>query len=348
MSAHTAAGTTLPARSLRVTRWTTSARLSTGGLAVVPVLLAAVPFLRNATAVQQLTSLLILVTLAVTWNALAGYGGLVSVGQQAFIGLGAYATIVLVQRGVPTFAAMALAVAVCAVLAVPLSFLVLRLRGGQFAIGTWVVAEAIALIVALDQTLGGGTGTSLGGLSGLDPVVRRAFVYWYAVAVAAAVVIGLFVLLRSSLGLALQAIRDDEGSAAALGVRVLRAKRVLYVFAAAGSAAAGTTILANTLFIQPNSIFGVQWTAFMIFMVLVGGLGTFEGPLLGAVVFFLAQKMFADYGAWYLIGLGAAAIAFALLLPRGLWGLLEDRLGRRLTPIGYWLVSRRQRGREAP
>jgi branched-chain amino acid transport system permease protein len=323
----------------RVTRWTAAGRLTTATIALVPVIGLGIPFLRNAGLVQQLTQLLILIALAVTWNALAGYGGLVSVGQQAFIGLGAYTTIFLVQHGLPTFLAMLLAIVNCTVLAIPLSFLVLRLRGGQFAIGTWVVAEAIALMVALDESLGGGTGTSLRGLSGLDPAVRRALVYWFALAVVVVLVITLFVLLRSNLGLALQAIRDDEESAASLGVRVMMGKRVLYVLAAAGSGAAGTVILANSLFIQPQSIFGVQWTAYMIFMVLVGGLGTFEGPVLGALVFFLAQNAFADYGAWYLIGLGLAAIGFALLLPRGLWGLLEDRLGRRLTPIGYWLVS---------
>jgi branched-chain amino acid transport system permease protein len=322
----------------QVTRWPRSAVLSTSALAAVPVIGAVLPFLRSATLIQQLTTLLILVLLAVTWNALAGYAGLVSVGQQAFIGLGAYGTILLVDKGVPVFGAMLLAVLACGVLAVPLSLLVLRLRGGQFAIGTWVVAEAIALVVALDQTLGGGTGTSLRGMAGIDPVVRRALVYWYVLAVAVATLIGLFVLLRSNLGLALQAIRDDEEAAASLGVQVMTGKRVLYVVAAMGSAAAGTAILANTLFIQPQSIFGVQWAAYMIFMVLVGGLGTFEGPLLGAVVFYLAQQLFADFGAWYLIGLGAVAIGFALVLPRGLWGLLEGRMGRRLTPIGYWVV----------
>jgi branched-chain amino acid transport system permease protein len=335
-------GTATLAPRLAVSRWTTSARISTAAFAVVPVALAGLPFLRVTSLVQQLTTLLILVSLAVTWNVLAGYGGLVSVGQQAFIGLGAYGTILLTQWGIPVFAAMALSVVGSTVLAVPLSFLVLRLRGGQFAIGTWVVAEAIALLVALDQSLGGGTGTSLRGLSQFDPVVRRALVYWYALGVAVLLLVLVFVLLRSPLGLALQAIRDDEESAASLGVRVMSGKRVLYVLAAAGSAAAGTAILANSLFIQPSSIFGVQWTAYMIFMVLVGGLGTFEGPVLGAVVFFLAQNVFADFGAWYLIGLGAAAIGFALFLPRGLWGLLEDRLGRRLTPIGYWLVPDRR------
>jgi branched-chain amino acid transport system permease protein len=75
----------------------------------------------------------------------------------------------------------------------------------------------------------------------------------------------------------------------------------------------------------------------MIFMVLVGGLGTFEGPIIGAVIFYLVQTWFADYGAWYLIGLGSVAIAFALLLPGGLWGLVQSRTGIRLTPLGYFM-----------
>ena len=104
-------------------------------------------------------------------------------------------------------------------------------------------------------------------------------------------------------------------------------------------------ILANTLFIQPQSIFGVQWSAYMIFMVLVGGLGTFEGPIIGAVLFFVIQQQFADAGAWYLIGLGAVAIAFALFLPRGVWGLLGDRRQIRMLPVGYHLRRREEAAR---
>jgi branched-chain amino acid transport system permease protein len=105
------------------------------------------------------------------------------------------------------------------------------------------------------------------------------------------------------------------------------------VLAGFGCGAAGALTLANTLFIQPQSIFGVQWSAYLIFMVLVGGIGTFEGPILGAILFFVVQQQFADLGAWYLIGLGAVALAFALFLPRGLWSLV----GVRLLPVSYRL-----------
>jgi branched-chain amino acid transport system permease protein len=323
---------------LQIRRWTAASRISTAAVTVGVVALAVVPFTLNDNAVQQLTSLLTFVILAGMWNALAGYGGMVSVGQQGFIGLGAYGTILLTQRGVPPYLAMALAAVGAAILALPISVLVLRLRGGQFAIGTWVVAAALGLLVALDSNLGGGTGVSLTALNVYDQSNRGAYTYWVTLGFTVAVLVSSLLLLRSRHGAALQAIRDDEEAAAAVGVRVLPLKLALFVLAAFGCAAAGAMILANTLFIQPQSIFGVQWTAYMIFMVLVGGLGTFEGPIVGALIFFGIQYEFADSGAWYLIGLGATAVFFALVLPRGLWSLVEERLAVQLLPVGYRLV----------
>jgi branched-chain amino acid transport system permease protein len=287
------------------------------------------------TVIQKLTSLLILVILAVMWNALAGYGGLVSVGQQAFIGLGAYGTIYLTQRGMPAYLAVAVAALICGAVAVPTSWLLLRFDGGQFAIATWVVAEVFALLLVLDRALGGGTGISLTALRGYGPRRRQIDTYLLALAVIIILLGAVVTLLRSSLGAGLQAIRDDQGAAASCGVRVTRAKRTLFVLAATGCGAAGALILASTLFIQPHSIFGVQCSAYMIFMVLVGGLGTYEGPILGAVTLFFIQNRFANDGAWYLVGLGVTAIAFALFLPRGLWGAAQRRLRLQLLPLGH-------------
>jgi branched-chain amino acid transport system permease protein len=320
-----------------VRRWSRRSRLALAGVAVAGVALAAVPLALSTYAVEQLTELFLLAILAAMWNALAGYGGLISIGQQAFLGAGAYATILLAQRGTPPYLAIVLAALIAGVLALPISLLVLRLRGGQFAIGTWVVAEVLALLVALDSGVGGGTGVSLTGLNVYAPADRQAYTYWLTLGFGAVLLGLVFALLRSPAGAALQAIRDDEDAAASLGVRVDTTKLLLFVLAAFGCGAAGALTLANTLFIQPRSIFGVQWTAYMIFMVLVGGLGTFEGPLIGAALFFALQHWFADLGAWYLIGLGATAVGFALLLPRGLWGWVEQRLRIQLLPVGYQL-----------
>src|SRR5207253_331492 len=224
-----------------------------------------VPLVFDPDVVQKLTTLLILMLLAVMWNALAGYGGLLSVGQQAFIGIGAYGTVFFADQGVSPYVAMLLATLLAGLISVPISLFALRLRAAQFAIGMWVIAEVISIIVRLDQNLGAGTGISL--------------------------------------------------------------------------------IQLNQY--EPGSIFSVQWSAYMIFMVLVGGLGTFEGPILGAVLLFAIQTTFTQGGPWYLVGLGATAALFALVLPRGLWGTVEERLGLRLLPVGYRVVKTKGEERAA-
>ena len=332
---------------MKVARWTRTSRLFTAGTAAIAVLLASVPLVFDPDVVQKLTTLLILVLLAAMWNALAGYGGLLSVGQQAFIGIGAYGTVFLADLGITPYLAMLLATVVAGAVALPISLFALRLRAAQFAIGMWVIAEVFSLVVRLDQNLGAGTGISLIQLNQYEPNFRQAYTFWLALAFTVVFMAALFFLLRSPLGASLQAIRDDEDAARSLGVRVAARKRLLFVLAGFGCGAAGVLIAANTLFIEPTSIFSVQWSAYMIFMVLVGGLGTFEGPILGAILLFAIQTTFTQGGPWYLVGLGATAALFALVLPRGLWGTIEERLGLRLLPVGYRVVEGKNEKRAA-
>ncbi len=322
-----------------VQRWTRLSVVATGALAALAVALVFVPVVLSANVTDKLTTLFVFVILAAMWNALAGYAGLVSVGQQAFFGLGAYAAIKLSGEGVAVYPALVLGGLIAGAVAVPVSLLMLRLRGGEFAIGMWVVAEVCFGLVILDGAVGGLTGTSLIEISEFDPDDRRAYTYWTALGVMAVLTLLGFLLLRSRTGASLQAIRDDEGAAASVGVRVLTGKGVVFVLASTGCGLAGALWLATNITYQPASYFGVQWTAYMIFMALVGGLGTFEGPIIGAVVFFFIDDRFgtANYGVWYLVGLGATAILFALILPRGIWGTVEDRFGIRLLPVGYRL-----------
>jgi branched-chain amino acid transport system permease protein len=325
---------------MKVARWTRTSKLFTGGTLVVALLLATVPLVFEPDVVQKLTTLLILVLLAAMWNALAGYGGLVSVGQQAFIGIGAYGTVYFADLGVTPYLAMLLATVVAGLISVLISLFALRLRAAQFAIGMWVIAEVISILVRLDTNLGAGTGISLTQLNQYAPNFRQAYTFWLALAFTIVFMAAVFFLLRSSLGTSLQAIRDDEDAARSLGVHVAARKRLLFVLAGLGCGAAGVLIVANTLFIEPGSVFSVQWSAYMIFMVLVGGLGTFEGPILGAIILFaILQTTVSQGGPWYLVGLGATAALFALLLPRGLWGTIEARLGLRLLPVGYRVVE---------
>lgn len=331
---------------MRVARWTRTSKLFTAGTGLVALLLASVPLIFEPDVVQKLTTLLILVLLAAMWNALAGYGGLLSVGQQAFIGIGAYGTVFFADMGVTPYLAMVLATVVAGAVSLPISLFALRLRAAQFAIGMWVIAEVISIVVRLDQNLGAGTGISLIQLNQYEPNFRQAYTFWLALGFTIVFMAALFFLLRSPLGTSLQAIRDDEDAARSLGVRVAARKRLLFVLAGFGCGAAGVLVAANTLFIEPGSVFSVQWSAYMIFMVLVGGLGTFEGPILGAILLFAIQTTFTQGGPWYLVGLGATAALFALVLPRGLWGTIEERLGLRLLPVGYRVVEKKGKGEE--
>ncbi|MCA7118566.1 MAG: branched-chain amino acid ABC transporter permease [Acidibrevibacterium sp.] len=322
----------------RVERWTKRAALfvlialiTLGGLAFGPMV-----FSPGVT--ERLSALFIYVILAVMWNVLAGYGGLVSVGQQAFFGLGAYAAIRLSAAGVAVYPALLLAALVVGGLALPIGEVMLRLSGGEFAIGMWVVAELAHLLVNLDPLVQGETGTSLIALDAVGVAARRADTYWAALAAMALSLVLVFLMLRGRLGTALQAIRDDDVAAASIGVRVLATKRVVFVLAAAGAALAGALWLATAITFQPHAYFSVQWTAYMIFMTLVGGLGTFEGPVLGALLFFVIETAFGASGVWYLVGLGAAALGFALFAPRGLWGGFMARFAPRLLPLGYHVV----------
>lgn len=323
--------------SFRVERWTATSRGAIAVVVVVALLSALAPLWLGPGAMDRLTVLFVYVMLAAMWNALAGYAGLVSVGQQLFFGLGAYFTVKLADWGLNPFAAMVLAGGIVAVVALPLSYPMLRLRGGEFAIGMWVVAEIAHLLVNLDPLVRGETGTSLIALNAFDPVLRRNFIYWLALASLVGLLGGLFLLLRSRVGAAIQAIRDNEEAAASVGVRVASTKRLIFVLAALGVGLAGALWLATALTFQPKAYFSVQWTAYMIFMVLVGGIGTFEGAILGALLFFGIETWFGSTGVWYLVGLGATALIFALLLPRGIWGAIERRTGLRLLPVGYRL-----------
>ena len=310
-----------------VERWTRSGRMTVGAAAIVLLVLALLPILASGLVIDKLTTLFIYILLAVMWNLLAGYAGLVSVGQQAFFGVGGYLALRLVEAGMNPYLALVAGAAGAGLVAIPISMFALRLKGGEFAIGMWVIAEALRIVVMFDPLVQGETGTSLLALNALDPDLRRNLTYWLGLGSLALMLSTTLWLLRSRIGAAAQAIRDDEEAAASIGVDVMRIKQLIFVLAAFGCALAGTIWLASAITFLPRTNFGVQWTVFMLFMVLVGGLKTFEGPILGAIIFFLLQEVFGDLGVWYLTGLGVIAVVFALYLPNGLWGTWRQRTG---------------------
>jgi branched-chain amino acid transport system permease protein len=313
--------------SFGVERWTRSGRLTVAAAATALVVLALLPALASGLVIDKLTTLFIYILLAVMWNLLAGYAGLVSVGQQAFFGVGGYLALRLVDFGVPPYMALVVGAVGAGLVAIPISTFALRLKGGEFAIAMWVIAEVLRIVVMFDPLVQGETGTSLLALNAVEPELRRNLNYWLGLGSLALILSATFWLLRSRIGAAAQAIRDDEEAAASIGIDVMRIKQIIFVLAAFGCALAGTIWLATAITFLPRTNFGVQWTVFMLFMVLVGGLRTFEGPIIGAVIFFLLQEIFGDLGVWYLTGLGVIAVGFALYLPDGLWGAWRQRTG---------------------
>jgi branched-chain amino acid transport system permease protein len=323
--------------SVRVTRSRRSALLAGVGAVVVVVVLAYLPYIALSGTTDLLVNVFILMTMASMWNLLAGYAGLVSVGQQAYIGLGAYFVLILANHGANPFAALPVATLACAVVGLPVWWLVSRLRSGYFAITTWVIASVCELIIVRYPSLGGGTGAPLPGFNSLNPTLLTAYTYWIALAVTVLTIASIYAILRSRLGLMLTAIRDDETGARSVGARVSRTQRLVFVVAAAGCGAAGALLIISQLNVEPTAAFGVYWSAEMIFVTIIGGIGTIEGPILGTIIFFVLQQTLANYGTWYFIVLGLVAMIVAIWAPRGLWGLIADRFNIRLFPVGYWL-----------
>ncbi|SHJ77495.1 branched-chain amino acid transport system permease protein [Palleronia salina] len=342
--------------------YTVSTRTAASQIAAVVALVLlvvaiALPAFASRSLIQDMFFILTMLTLAQFWNLLAGYGGLVSVGQQAFVGFGAYMLFGgAILWGVNPVAGLLLSGVFALILAIPTAFFAFRLQGAYFAIGTWVVAEVVRLSVAQWKAVGGGTGTSLPrdardamwGVEWIEAAfdtrssaARDILAYWLALALAVATIGGIYWFLRTKRGLALAALRDNVDAARSVGVDSARMKWVVFLVAAFGTGIAGGLIFLQNGRISPDSAFSViDWTAFVIFIVVIGGIGTIEGPIIGVLVFFALQTLLADFGAWYLMVLGGLGIAVMLFAPGGLWGLVSGRTGIQLFPIRRRLERR--------
>jgi branched-chain amino acid transport system permease protein len=295
------------------------------------VALATLPYWGQSGTMRLVSEMAYYLALAQLWNLLAGYAGLVSVGQQAYVGIGGYTLFYLTsQFGIHPLLALALAAPMAALFSVPVAFGVFRLRGAYFAIGTWVFAETFQLIVSLILALGAGSGMSLRPAIvrqiSPDRAGRETIVYWVSLVIVVTVCAVVYLVLRSRHGLALAAIRDSEAASAGLGVDTFRTKLTIYVVTAACTGLVGAFIFLQKLRVSPEAGFSINdWTVIVIFMVVIGGIGTLEGPIIGVLVYFGLRELLADYGTWYLILLGIAAVAIMLAARDGLWGLIARR-----------------------
>ncbi len=333
-----------------VTRATRASSVATVIALIALVLLAAAPWWAGRADMRLMGEILLYLSLACLWNLMAGYAGLVSVGQQAFVGFGGYMLFALtIFGGLHPIAAIIAAGGLAAIVSIPIATLIFRLKGAYFAIGTWVIAEVFRLSFAQVSALGGGSGSSLpvGIVKSLaaSRSGREALSYWLALGAAVVVISAVYLFLRSRRGLALTAIRDSEVAASGLGIDIWRTKLEVYVVTSAFTAIIGGLIFLQKLRISPDAAFSVNdWTAFVIFIVVIGGIGTLEGPIIGTLLFFALRETLADFGTIYLMVLGLVAIVVMLKAPKGVWGLIRDRFDLELFPLSYRVRTATDKG----
>lgn len=348
--------TEIAAPRYRIETQTNLSRIALVGGVLLVGLLLAMPWIAPRSVLKDLFFVLTLVALAQYWNLLAGYAGIISIGQQAFVGFGGYVLFAISMfAGVDPVVSILLAGFLGALISIPVALVIFRLGGAYLAVGTWVVAEVFRLTFAQIKSLGGGTGTSLStavtnesasvafvaDLMGMRAAAARdTLTYWLAVLVAVGTILLVYAVLRSRQGLALAAIRDNEAASGSIGIDKARTKLWVYVVAGAGASVVGALMFFQTARISPDAAFSVtDFTAFVLFVVIIGGIGTLEGPILGAIIFFLLRDNLAAFGAWYLLLLGVLAIAVMLFFPKGIWGSLAEKHDIHLFPIRRRLVG---------
>lgn len=323
-----------------ISRSTKASRIAGYIALLILVAIAAAPWWASSADLRLITEILFYLALASMWNLLAGYAGLISVGQHAYVGLGGYLMFSLVLfAGMNPVYTVPIAGVIGAAISIPVAWLVFRLRGPYFAIGTWVVAEVFRLLASQMSSLGGGSGLSIP-ISVMRDLGRKPeremLIYFTAFTLCVGAIFLVYFLLRSRVGLALTAIRDSEVASSSLGVSIGRIKLFIYVTTASVTSMVGALIFVTKLRISPDAAFSVNdWTVFVIFIVVIGGIGTIEGPIIGTLLYFLLREWLADLGAFYLMILGVIAITIMLTSPRGLWGLVVKKWDFSIFPVGY-------------
>lgn len=259
--------------------------------------------------------------LAYSWNLISGYTGYLSFGHVAFFGIGAYTVGILVTNTpIPWPLAVLAGGLLCTVLSVPLGWLMLRLRGPYFAIGMLAVAESTRLLAAVwrDVTRGG-----LGIFVSASYNVTS--VYYCLFAVVAATMVLTYWVDNSRFGLRLLSIREDEEAAEVLGINTTRDKAVAFALSALFPGLIGGLYAWYIGYIDPNSVFAITFSTNMILMTLLGGAGTFLGPLIGAAAFSsVLETLWARFPTYHITLTGLAIVAIVLFLPSGIVAKLRD------------------------
>jgi branched-chain amino acid transport system permease protein len=314
---------------MRISRWAV--------LAVLLLIFCTLPFWSGESVVSVFALVFLYMALGQMWNLLAGYTGLVSLGQQIFIGLGGYTLAVATEFfRLPISAGILAGGIVSLVFALVISPPIFKMRGVYFAIGTWIVAESLAIFFSNWTYVQAGQGINISIAYGLSITS----IYYLALCFGLAALALVYYLLRSRFGLALMAMRDNESAAETLGVELYKTKLKCYLISAFVTGITGGALYLSIAYIQPNAAFGINWTIAMVFMVIIGGIGTVEGPVLGALIYVLLNQYLYNFPGISMIILGAVAIIVILVAPGGIMGTLQER-------FGFELISVRRKFKEA-
>ncbi len=266
----------------------------------------------------------IYLSMANMWNMLAGYSGLTSLCQPAFLGLAGYTLAIGTWVGIPWWLGLIGGALVAGLFALFISIPVFRLSGVYFAIGTLVVPEALRLVFYLWRPVGGemhgaGAGYMIKGIGD----VSTNQIYWFALIIGIGSILVVRFILRSNLGLGLAAIHDNERAAASCGVNVFKLKLYIFFIAAVVTGLAGAVFYLYQGYIEPSATFNVKWTMTLLLATVIGGMRTEEGPILGTIVVVVLYFLLARYGGYSLLIQGLILIGIMLVSPQGIVGILR-------------------------
>jgi branched-chain amino acid transport system permease protein len=276
--------------------------------------LALLPLARPRDDVLNFVFLVLLsITLAQSWNIVAGYAGQVNLGHAAFFGLGALLTRTLWTGGTPVPLAMLAGALLATTFALLIGVAAFRLRGAYFAIGTLALGEILRTTV--NNVLPEISTLPAASIAGY----RLAHRYYFALALAAVSIAAVAWLASSRLGLGMRAIREDEEAAEASGVGALGLKLTALALSTGLAGLAGGLFAYYHISYYPSHPFGPHWTFDALLMTFIGGVGTLHGPVLGAVLYIVLKEYLAvRWVDFHLLIFGALFIAIVLLLPGGL------------------------------
>lgn len=273
-------------------------------------------------AMRYMIQIFLYIIIGEMWNLLSGYAGMTSLGQQLYIGLSGYAVAVATTTfRLSLGTGILIAVVVCTIISLIMSLILFRMEGMYFSIATWVVAEMFSTFFFSWKFVGQGSGMTIR----VTPYPRMFDICILSLTFCVAALVIVYLLLRTKIGLGLTAMRDDITAAPSVGVDQIAHKLVVYVIAAVFIAFAGSVFVINKGIIYPDNGFTIGWTVSMIFIVVVGGKGTFSGPIVGAVIYVFLQEYLAHFPGWSNIILGVITILVILFLPDGIVGTIQKK-----------------------